>query len=140
MPRGKRPSRAVYLFTAIPWIFLGLLGAGEVTSLATFVRVPFFWLVAMVIAACGVQCIRPNWIAWFIVFAGTTGTTALYAGAALFDVVRLIRGDRPDILSDFDDSAVFLGLLGLLILVVVWLWSSRPHSPHAPAPPTAPLA
>jgi hypothetical protein len=111
-----RTSRAAYLLSTLPFVFLWLLSHGHVEAL---------WLL-LPAALCLVQAIRPTRSIWVGVFGIYLVFTGIYGLVLLSDLMTLSGGGTPSVLLDTDDSIVFIALELAFIGLTAWLWIVRP--------------
>jgi hypothetical protein len=125
-PLGAKLSRrpvAVYIVAALGFLFFGLLGHDFP---------PYLYLGAALAIVGFVQTRFQNfavWLAFLILYAAGA---IYFAWILIADLIVVAQHGHGRIFLDFDDSAVFVGYVALMIGVTIWLLRSRPR-PHAQA-------
>jgi hypothetical protein len=87
----------IYLAAAVPFLLLALG--------ALFYDSAGLYFAAVVL--CVAQFVRPTRVGWILITGAYALVTCLFVYGFAYDVVSLVRGRRPNILVDADDSVVF---------------------------------
>ena len=114
--RRSRSSWWVFLLTALPLLFLGLMGAEHGA-------IPLYWGLA---ALCVVQCFLPTLLGWGVVLSLFAAASLVYLYILGADALRLARGQPPTVFLNPYDTTFFVGLLTVLVGLTVALIRNRP--------------
>jgi hypothetical protein len=112
----RQPRWAVFIVAAVPFLFLGLMGAEHGA-------LPIFFGVAGLIL---LHLVRPTVLGWLVVTLLNGAFALLYLFVAGSDLLALVRGRTPSVFSNPVDSIVLAALLCLLLGVGITLLRSRP--------------
>lgn len=109
-------ARVLYVAAAFPFVFFLLLSHGHGSVV--------FWLAPVVL--CIAAAIWRSYGLWVILFGIYIVGSGAYTVLMIRDLLRLAAGESPQILLDFDDSAVFLALWVFLVGMTIALFRIRP--------------
>src|SRR6266542_1383156 len=114
--RRTQPGRSVFAATGIVLALFGLF-ANEYGTL-----VPYGTLGAL----CLVHTLYPTMLGWGFVLAMYAGASLVYVCVLMADAIRVARSHQPEVFLNPSDTAVFLILISLLIMLTVVVGRSRP--------------
>jgi hypothetical protein len=115
--RRAQPARWLFVVAALPLIIFALIGA----NYGAFV--PY----AVLAGICVIQFVRPTLLGWGVVMLVFAVGASLYLYTATADLVRLARGQQPQLFLNPYDTAAFTALIVLVVAVAVGLFFLRPR-------------
>ncbi len=106
----------VYLLAAIPALLTALYGYED----GAFVP---YVVAAGVIAVC---FFYPTLIGWWLIFVAYCVASSLTVYTVIRDLIWIVAGQTPGVLSDTLNTLVVIAWVGLLLTVTLLLWMIRP--------------
>ncbi len=114
--RRDQPRRWLFVLASLPIVLFGLMGA-------EYGVLPFYLAIAAVFLY---QVFYPTLIVWFSVTLVYCVMVVAYVGQLIADLFSLLRGTRPSLFTDPDDSLFFGLLLAYMFALTMGLLFSRP--------------
>jgi hypothetical protein len=117
---ANHPRRGSYLAAAALLILVSLFAS----SYGLWSVAPY----AVAAAFCLVQFFLPTVVGWSLVAGLFSVASSYYLLMLLRDIGRLREGTRASAMLDFDDSAMFVAFLLVVLSVTIWVLFSAPVS------------